>query len=219
MLSTTARLPLSRAALTTIVLAGSALLVGGCNDSLKTENQRLTEEKTQLTATSQQQADEIKALRTQMSDLSRQVAEANAKSAAAANPPANPASDSGRPARPTGDTTQVVLEVAGDVLFASGSTAIKPEGKKELDGIAAALKGRYAGRSVRIEGYTDSDPIRKSSFSTNEALGKARADEVEKYLISRGVPPERMTTVGMGAAKPRATKAASRRVEIVVLGG
>lgn len=112
----------------------------------------------------------------------------------------------------------VVITVAGDVLFASGQTALKPDAKKELDKIARDLQGKYSGHSVRVEGYTDSDPIKKSKFPSNEALSQARAESVEKYLISKGVSSNRISAQGMGAAKPKGTKAASRRVEIVVVG-
>jgi outer membrane protein OmpA-like peptidoglycan-associated protein len=112
----------------------------------------------------------------------------------------------------------VVITVAGDVLFASGQTTLKPDAKKELDKIARDLQGKYSGHRIRVEGYTDSDPIKKSKFPSNEALSQARAESVEKYLISKGVSSDRISAQGMGSAKPKATKAASRRVEIVVVG-
>ncbi|MBC7771492.1 MAG: OmpA family protein [Pyrinomonadaceae bacterium] len=120
-----------------------------------------------------------------------------------------------RPIRPA--QRDVVIEVAGDVLFASGQVTLGASGKKELDKVATTIKNKYSGHDIRIEGYTDTDPIRKAKFSSNEALSKARAEAVENYLSSKGVNNS-MSTVGRGAAKPRATKAASRRVEIVILG-
>ncbi|MFW6165879.1 MAG: OmpA family protein [Ralstonia sp.] len=40
---------------------------------------------------------------------------------------------------------------------------------------------------------------------------------VERYLQSQGISGEQMYSAGFGEAKPRETKAKSRRVEIVVI--
>jgi len=113
---------------------------------------------------------------------------------------------------------RMAAEIAGDVLFSSGSDAIKPDARKQLDRIASEVKSRYAGADVRVEGYTDSDPIRKSKWGTNERLSQARADAVRKYLVGKGIGSSRVESVGYGSSKPRATKAQSRRVDIVILG-
>jgi outer membrane protein OmpA-like peptidoglycan-associated protein len=56
-----------------------------------------------------------------------------------------------------------VATVAGDLLFASGSATIRKAGREKLDGLARTIQDRFAGRQIRVEGHTDSDPIRKSS--------------------------------------------------------
>lgn len=112
------------------------------------------------------------------------------------------------------------IEVAGDKLFGPGSVSIMAAGKAELDKVASRIKREFPGASIRVEGYTDTDPPNKIKklYPTNEALSLARAQEVEKYLASKGVASGQLEAVGMGAARPKATKAASRRVEIVVIG-
>lgn len=107
--------------------------------------------------------------------------------------------------------------ISGDVLFASGQATLRPEAKKTLDRIAAQIKRDYANDNVRVEGYTDSDPIRKSKFASNQALSEARAQAVETYLVQKGISSRRVQAVGYGSSKPKGTKAASRRVEIVIL--
>jgi flagellar motor protein MotB len=110
------------------------------------------------------------------------------------------------------------LTVAGDVLFGSGSADLKSTSKKTLDKIASELKSnRYSNFSVRVDGYTDSDPIRKSKWGTNEALSEARARSVESYLQSKGVSSSRLSAYGRGASNLKKTKAESRRVEIIIL--
>lgn len=113
----------------------------------------------------------------------------------------------------------VVVEVAGDVLFDSGSATLKSSAKKTLDQIASALRSQFNGNPIRVEGHSDSDPIKKSKWPSNEHLSFERALAVERYLSSKGVSGSSMYSAGFGPDKPRSTKAQSRRVEIVVLGG
>jgi len=112
---------------------------------------------------------------------------------------------------------EVVVAIAGDVLFDSGSIKLKSSSKQSLDRIAQVLDSRYAGQTVRVEGYTDTDPIRKSKWETNERLSAERALAVEQYLVGRGVDNDRIYAAAFGPAKQRATKKQSRRVEIVIL--
>ncbi|MEO1130428.1 MAG: OmpA family protein [Planctomycetota bacterium] len=114
--------------------------------------------------------------------------------------------------------SDIVVDVAGDVLFASGSVSLRSQSKKTLDQIAAVLNSRYAGNEIRIAGHTDNDPIRKSKWKTNERLSAERALAVEEYLGSKGVDKNRMHIAGYGPAVPRGSKSQSRRVEIVVIG-
>lgn len=114
--------------------------------------------------------------------------------------------------------SDLVVSVAGDVLFDSGQNALKPGARRTLDRVAELLSGRFAGNQVRIEGHTDSDPIRKSKWASNEHLSFERGLAVEKYLASRGVDTRRMYVAAFGPDRPKGTKAESRRVEIIVLG-
>lgn len=111
----------------------------------------------------------------------------------------------------------IVVAVAGDVLFASGQATLKSAARTSLDRIADVIKRDYPGNAVRVEGYTDSDPIRKSKWASNEQLSAERALAVEKQLVSRGIPNERIYSAAFGPAKAKGTKSASRRVEIVIL--
>lgn len=113
----------------------------------------------------------------------------------------------------------VVVSVAGDVLFDSGSATLKATAKRTLDGIAGRLKSSYSTHTIRVEGYTDTDPIQKSGWKTNERLSGERAMAVETYLVSKGVPKSRIYFAGFGSDRPKGSKKDSRRVEIVILAG
>lgn len=114
--------------------------------------------------------------------------------------------------------SDLVVSVAGDVLFDSGKVTLKDSAKQTLDSVSNLLRSDFAANEVRIEGYTDTDPIRKSNWASNDHLSFERGHAVEKYLISRGIDTKRMYVAAFGPDRPKGSKAQSRRVEIVILG-
>lgn len=111
----------------------------------------------------------------------------------------------------------LALTVASDLLFASGSASLKKSAKGTLGEVATALKNRYPNQSIVVMGYTDTDKITKSNFKSNWHLAFDRAWAVRNYLVSNGVGENRISIESWGPTKPLATKAASRRVDIVVV--
>jgi len=115
----------------------------------------------------------------------------------------------------TGGT--VTVRVPGDILFASGKVSLKGSAKGTLNQIAGVIKSDYPGNTIRVEGYTDTDPIRKSKWKDNLELSLQRAAAVHRHLQSQGVTAENMYAAGFGEARTQGSKAKSRRVEIVVV--
>jgi len=115
----------------------------------------------------------------------------------------------------TGTTT---VNFVGDALFDSGKATLKDSAKKSLDKTASALKKNFNGKTVKVNGYSDSDPIRHSKWKSNQELSEARAKAVRDYLVQRGVTAGQVSFTGFGEAQPKSTtdKAKNRRVEIVV---
>ncbi|HVS70751.1 MAG TPA: OmpA family protein [Phycisphaerae bacterium] len=109
------------------------------------------------------------------------------------------------------------IRVSSDVLFDSGKASLKPAAKTALDKVAGILKKSYAGQELRIEGYTDPNPVKHSGWEDNWDLGAARAHAVMLFLQGKGV--RNMYIASFGATKLKSTKnlAADRRVEIVVV--
>jgi outer membrane protein OmpA-like peptidoglycan-associated protein len=115
--------------------------------------------------------------------------------------------------------------LAGDVLFEAGKATLSAGGKSQLNRVVSLLKGKYAGLTVRVYGYTDSDPIRRTRklWSDNLDLSANRAMAVTRHLRARGLSAETIETVAMGAThfvasnSTRAGKAKNRRVAIVVV--
>jgi chemotaxis protein MotB len=121
--------------------------------------------------------------------------------------------------RPEGNV--IVMENA--ILFAPGQVELTEESTKSL-GLVADYLLTHEEIPVRIDGHTDGQPIKRSGWQDNYHLGAMRAHAVMKYLIGRGVPPERMTIVSHGPNEPRlvpddplAPMEENRRVEILLV--
>jgi outer membrane protein OmpA-like peptidoglycan-associated protein len=117
-------------------------------------------------------------------------------------------------------TGEMTVRVPGDVLFDSGVATLRPGAKSTLDKIANALKNDYAGKPLRVEGHTDSDPLvkTKAQWQDNRNLSMARALAVTRYLESKGISGKQIETAGFGEHHPRGNdKSKNRRVEIVVV--
>jgi len=124
------------------------------------------------------------------------------------------------------DQRGIVISLMTDkVLFESGAAALLPQTREILSDIAELLKQQT--NPVIIEGHTDDSPITqrsiKSKYSDNWDLSTARAINVLKYMIRKGVSPDRLSAAGYGEFKPLVpniddmTRAKNRRIDIVLL--
>jgi flagellar motor protein MotB len=208
-------------------LIAAALLVGGCNDELKTENAALYSENTELRDQLELTRAALEAAETDRGRLQDQVASLQSRLDEMQSQPAVAANTGFERIEgievESGARGEVTVRVPGDILFASGKAELKSSAKKTLSDIAAVLKTKYGDQTVRVEGYTDSDPIKKSKWEDNLQLSAARAMAVHRHLQSLGVDKERLYSAGFGATNFRASnstpqgKAQNRRVEIVVI--
>ena len=95
-----------------------------------------------------------------------------------------------------------------EVLFPSGQAQMTVEGLAAMDQLASAiieLDRQIPDEldwALQVEGHTDIRPIASSQFPSNWELSTARAMSVVRYLISRGVAPNRLITAGHGEFKP-----------------
>ncbi|MBT3071508.1 peptidoglycan -binding protein [Rhodomicrobium sp. Az07] len=107
------------------------------------------------------------------------------------------------------------IQVVGDrfvfqseIFFDSGSADLAPLGYAELDKLVTALKDletkipRDISWVLRIDGHTDVRPISTAAFRSNWELSSQRAISVVKYLVSKGVPPNRLVAAGFGEYQP-----------------
>lgn len=209
---------LRRPLIVALLAASSAGLVGCENGAkeqiaaLEAENQELRDRNNQLNAALDQSESQIALLQQERGDLESQLMSSRNRPGAASTGFEN-IQGVGVERR----AGEISVGVAGDVLFDSGKATLKSTARSTLDQIASVLNSTYASNTIRIEGHTDSDPIRKSGWKTNDRLGAERALAVQEYLTSRGVSKARTYVASFGESRPRGNKSQSRRVEIVVL--
>ena len=95
-----------------------------------------------------------------------------------------------------------------EVLFPSGAATLTPDGLAAMDQLAAAIKEieqqipKEVDWTLQVNGHTDSRPVSSAQFPSNWELSTARAASVVKYMISRGIPPERLVAAGYGEFQP-----------------
>jgi chemotaxis protein MotB len=95
-----------------------------------------------------------------------------------------------------------------EVFFDTGQATLLPEGRAELDTVAAALTeiDRKIPNEIawvlRVDGHTDVRPINSVQFKSNWDLSAARAISVVQYLISKGISPQRLVAAGFGEFQP-----------------
>ncbi len=117
---------------------------------------------------------------------------------------------------------RMVVELPEGILFDSGRAELKERGQETLAEIANVL-ARIENRSFQIAGHTDNIPIRNRRFRNNWELSTQRAVTVTRYLISEGVPANRVSAAGYADTEPTASndtpegRAQNRRIEIVLL--
>ncbi len=100
-----------------------------------------------------------------------------------------PSRSSGEPQR------KVILDADTLFVFAGSSTEhMLPGGRAHLDRLAAELRELSDLDSVVVIGYTD----RLGSADRNLRLSQARAASVRDYLMSRGVPADKVSALGNG---------------------
>jgi chemotaxis protein MotB len=95
-----------------------------------------------------------------------------------------------------------------EVLFSSGSAELEPQGRDQLEKLATALREISSkipsdlNWVLQIDGHTDRRPIQTVWFPSNWELSSARAIAVVKYLMTRGIPAERLSAAGFAEFQP-----------------
>jgi outer membrane protein OmpA-like peptidoglycan-associated protein/ABC-type nitrate/sulfonate/bicarbonate transport system substrate-binding protein len=133
----------------------------------------------------------------------------------------------GKPMAKVAEAFEPELAKTGAALFTKPVSITFASGSNELSAEAISLINQQVlpqlqiagGMYARVEGNTDSI----GDFAANQALSEQRAAAIVTYLVSRGIPPERLVARGNGHAVPVATnktpegRALNRRTDVLFI--
>ena len=117
--------------------------------------------------------------------------------------------------------TGVRFRISSEILFSSGAASQAQGGLSVLDTQLPLLNAQPELRLV-VEGHTDNVPIQTERFPSNWELSTGRAASVARYLIERGIAPQRLQATGYADTRPiseaqsPSEKALNRRVELTM---
>ena len=94
------------------------------------------------------------------------------------------------------------FSLSADALFDFDQAVLKPEGRRQLDKLAADLKGTEYDlvkvTMVTVTGHTD----RLGAPAYNQQLSVRRAETVKGYLVNLGIPASKIVASGKGETSP-----------------
>lgn len=200
-----------------LLTAATALGVGGCSNQKKQNELTIADLRS-----------ENESLRTENDTLTQSLSQANERVATLESENATLRTAATQPATDTGagtgmsagmGATDRILTIAGDVAFGSGQVTLTAAGRREVDKIISQIQSSYPGNRIEIAGFTDSDPLRKTKdkYTDNENLSAQRALAVERYMNSKGISADLTHSSAYGPSSPKGSKQASRRVEVKIL--
>ena len=162
----------------------------------------------------------LKASNTQLEELSKQKAAADARAATYKALTDKLASmiDAGKLSVKI-RKGRMLISLPNDVLFDSGSATLRKAGQDAIAQVAQALGG-FSDRQFLVAGHTDDQRIHTARFPSNWELATERAVTVTRFLIHKGMKSESLGAVGYGEFDPVAAndspehRAQNRRIEI-----
>jgi OOP family OmpA-OmpF porin len=122
-------------------------------------------------------------------------------------------------------TTKIVLERAeiplrrdtSNITFAHGKAEVEPISFASLDSLAAYMRRAPKAKLV-LQGHADEI----GTPGANQQLSMERANAILERLMAAGIDPSRVTVVGYGESRPRASnatdegRAQNRRVDVIL---
>lgn len=94
--------------------------------------------------------------------------------------------------------------LSGDALFVFDSNVLVSGAEASLEKLANAIKEWTSIQAVNLVGYTDRLRTDRNE-SKNQLLSEQRAERIKQYLAAKGIPAEKIHTVGGGSSKPVVT--------------
>lgn len=117
---------------------------------------------------------------------------------------------------------RMVVQLSDRILFDSGKAKLKMGGQAALAEVTKVLAS-VADRNFQVAGHTDNVPIRTRRFKSNWELSTARAVNVAKFMVEKGMAAERISAAGYAQFDPTADNTTAegrqlnRRIEITLI--
>lgn len=115
---------------------------------------------------------------------------------------------------------ELTLVLSESLLFESAKAEVQPSGKEVLDSVSKFLTG--IDYEIKVDGHTDSSPIKTFRYESNWHLSISRALNVAYLMVRNGVPEKNLVIRGYGAQRPESDniteggRTLNRRVEITI---
>lgn len=104
-----------------------------------------------------------------------------------------------KPATPAAPPVAKAITISAKELFDYNKAVLKPEGKAAIDReVVDKLKNVGPIKQVLVTGHTD----RLGAQQYNQKLSEKRAEVVKGYLVSKGLPADKIETMGAGKTQP-----------------
>jgi OOP family OmpA-OmpF porin len=114
-------------------------------------------------------------------------------------PPAPAPAPAPPPPKPAPAPAVQKITLASKALFDFDKAVLRPDGRAAIDAdVISKLPQVQKLELVLVTGHTD----RIGTQQYNQRLSERRADAVRDYLVSKGVPKDRIETLGMGKTQP-----------------
>ena len=194
----------------TALLNATEAKLSKTKEQLQNEQRNVQEDQRRLDEAAKKGKEEVARVQKQLDDEKKAREEAEKRASAAM-------ASLAEIAKVKEESRGVVITLSGSVLFATGKSDLLPIAQDKLNEVAKALKDQGF-KKIVVEGHTDA----RGSATQNTELSRARAETVRGYLVSRGLPSDKVEAAGLGSSRPIADnntadgRANNRRVEIVV---
>ncbi len=122
-----------------------------------------------------------------------------------------------------GNEEWLAIELKSSLLFQSGEAEPGVDAGPIMEALADTV--RDGGLPIRVEGFTDDQPIASEIYPSNWELSSARAASIVKMLAENGVSAGRLAAIGYAEFQPVAAndseegRAANRRVVLMISRG
>ena len=102
------------------------------------------------------------------------------------------------------DDKGVVIELASKAFYKPGSADLTDQAIPVLNQLTQTLLApNYTNYQIEIEGHTDDDPISTARYPSNWELSAGRATRVVRFLIEKGMTPQKLRAIGLADTDPK----------------